>query len=166
MVYRTNKKTPIRNSDSRASHMPSGAKNFLQACKLQWFAGHETPITNSMLLKIEMPEEDLLAAYNPAGVKSVDAADASSDLQGIKHITNSLPHQSHLSSWANSDFFRSPKSKPHSLTFLSAEPVAMMLESVEMSMHRTGELPPYSVWNSCTPSRQWNENNFTISKFV
>ena len=41
------------------------------------------------------------------------------------------------------DLWQSPKSKPHILKFLSADPVTINSPSDEISIHRTGSLWPY-----------------------
>ena len=48
----------------------------------------------------------------------------------------------YLSSWAKIDLWQSPKSSPHNLTFLSPEPLARRVPSVEMSSDNTGSLWP------------------------
>ena len=48
-----------------------------------------------------------------------------------------------LSSWANRLRWQSPKSSPHTLTVLSAEPVARRVPSSDISMDMTGSLWPY-----------------------
>ena len=49
-----------------------------------------------------------------------------------------------LSSWANMDLWQSPKSKPQILMLRSAEPVTRRVLSLDISIHRTGSLWPYS----------------------
>jgi len=48
-----------------------------------------------------------------------------------------------LSVWANRLLWQSPKSRPHSLTFLSADALTSMVLSVEMAMLMTGKRCPY-----------------------
>ena len=60
--------------------------------------------------------------------------------------THPLPYthsRPHLSWCAKSDLWQSPKSRPQSLSVLSAEPEARSVESEDMSRQRAGSLWPY-----------------------